>query len=199
MEKNCMCQNPVGKGKSNLLRRLKADWKRRNWVTDVILYGVQIASVLYGLFLLTGILLNTWCNFFYFPETSTLRKPLMEFLWHEFYKGFIPGLLICVLALICNNRIIRWKADGLLWLFIFLFVVCFGTIFSEAEEFLCFSGFSLLSFLFYAASLWLPKNVDGSNTNTFRQCAKPSNWLVTSSYIVVFLWILFTFDAIVML
>lgn len=105
----------------------KENWKRRNWVTNVILYGVQIASALYGLLLLMDILLRTWRNFFW--ETYSMRMPLGEFLWHEFYKGWIPGLLICVLALICNNRIIRWKADGLLWLFIFLFVVCFGTIF----------------------------------------------------------------------
>ena len=40
-----LCQFDI----KRIWQRFTANWKKRNWVTDVFLYGIQVAAVLYSL------------------------------------------------------------------------------------------------------------------------------------------------------
>lgn len=177
-------------------RRFTANWRKRNWVTNVILYGIQVASVLYSLVMVSEII-DMICNFrnphsYGFFEEMTIGALIFRML----SKGWLVGFVVCIVVFLCNLRVIKWKLDGILWMFILFFGVSIATLAVENEMFLYFSIFSIGSLAIYFLSLFLPKRVDDTNMTTFHQCRKPSNWLITLSFIAMMLWSILLCDAI---
>lgn len=103
-------------------------------------------------------------------------------------KGWLVGFVVCIAVFLCNLRVIKWKLDGILWMFTLFFCVSIATLAVENEMFLYFSIFSIGSLAIYFLSLFLPKRVGDRNMTTFQQCRKPSNWLITLSFIVMLIW-----------
>lgn len=111
-------------------------------------------------------------------------------------KGWLVGLIVCIVVFFCNRRVIKWKLDGILCMFILFFGISIATLAVENEMFLYFSVFSLGSIVIYFLSLFLPKRIGETDITTFQQCSKPSNWLITLSFIVMLLWSVLLCDAI---
>lgn len=177
-------------------QRFTVNWRKRNWVTDVFLYSIQVAAVLYSLVMVAEII-DMICDFcspnpYGLYEEMTLGGLIFRML----SKGWSVGLVVCIVIFICNRRVIKWNLDGILWMFIIFFGVSIATLVVENEMFVYFSGFSLGSLAIYFLSLFLPKRVGETNTTTFQQCRKPSNWLITLSFIVMMLWSILLCDAI---
>lgn len=173
-----------------------ANWLKRNWVTDVFLYGIQVAAVLYSLVMVVEII-DMICDFpdphpYGLYEEMTIGALIFRML----SKGWLVGFVVCIAVFLCNLRVIRWKLDGILWMFILFFGVSIATLAVDNEMFLYFSVFSLGSLAIYFLSLFLPKRVGDTNMTTFQQCRKPSNWLITLSFIVMLLWCILLCDAI---
>lgn len=173
-----------------------SNWRKRNWVTDVFLYGIQVTAVLYSLVMVAEII-DMICDFcspnpYGLYEEMTLGGLIFRML----SKGWLVGLVVCIVVFFCNRRVIKWKLDRILWMFILFFGVSIATLTVENEMFLYFSVFSLGALAIYFLSLFLPKRVGETNTTTFQQCRKPSNWLITLSFIVMMLWSILLCDAI---
>lgn len=177
-------------------QRFIANWRKRNWVTDVFLYGIQIAAVLYSLVMVAEII-DMICDY---NAPSPLSRyegtTIGGLIFKMLSKGWLVGLVVCIVIVFCNRRVVKWKLDGILWMFILFFSVSIATAAVENEMFLYFSVFSLGSLAIYFLSLFLPKRVGETNTTTFQQCRKPSNWLITLSFIVMMLWSILLCDAI---
>lgn len=177
-------------------QRFAANWRKRNWVTDVFLYGIQVAAVLYSLVMVAEII-----DMIYdFRDPNPLicydGMTIGGLIFRMLSKGWLVGLGVCIVVFFCNWRVIKWKLDGILWMFILFFGVSIATMAVENEMFLYFSVFSIGSLAIYFLSLFLPKRVGEKNTTTFRQCRKPSNWLITLSFIVLLMWLFMLCDAI---
>lgn len=177
-------------------QRFIANWRKRNWVTDVFLYGIQIAAVLYSLVMVAE-MIDIICDFRNpYPLSCYEGMTIGGLIFKMLSKGWLVGLAVCIIIVFCNRRVVKWKLDGILWMFILFFGVSIATSAVENEMFLCFSVFSLESLAIYFLSLFLPKRVGETNTTTFQQCRKPSNWLITLSFIVMMLWSILLCDAI---
>lgn len=172
------------------------NWRKRNWVTDVFLYGIQVAAVLYSLVMVAEII-DMICDF-RSPHPYGLYEEMTigGLIFRMLSKCWLLGLVICIVVFFCNRRVIKWKLDGILWMFILFFSVSIATMVVENEMFLYFSVFSIGSLAIYFLSLFLPKRVGETNTTTFRQCRKSSSWLITLSFIVLLMWLFMLCDAI---
>lgn len=182
--------------KPGILKRFSADRAKRNPVTNVILYGISVAAVLYALAMvieLTGVVCDYSnpcpCGFY---DGMTLGGLFYRML----SKGWLVGLVVCLVVFSCNQRVIRWNADGVFWMFILCFGISMSTLAVENEMFLCYTVFTIGSQALYALSLFLPKRIGENNTTTFQQCRKPANWLITLSFIVMVLWSILFLDTI---
>lgn len=182
--------------KQSRWQSFKAGWTRRNWVTDIFLYGIQIASVLYGLVIileLVDIVLDFYSpNPFGLYESMTLGGMFFRML----SKGWLVGLFVCIVVFFCNRRVIKWGVDGVLWMFLLFFGISLSTLAVEEEMFLCFGIFSIGPLAIYFLSLFLPKRIGDLNMTTYQQCRKPKNWLITTSFIIMLLWIFLLYDII---
>lgn len=145
-----------------------ANWRKRNWVTDVFLYGIQIAAVLYLLVMVAEIIDMIYDfrdpNPLFCYEEMTVGGLIFRML----SKGWLVGLGVCIVVFFCNRRMIKWKLDGILWMFILFFGVSIATMAVENEMFLYFSVFSLGSLAIYILSLFLPKRIGKKNITTFQ-------------------------------
>lgn len=172
------------------------NWGKRNWVTDVFLYGIQVATILYSLVMIAEII-DMICDY---NDPSPLSRyegtTIGGLIFKMLSKGWLVGLVVCVVIFFGNRRVIKWNLDGILWMFILFFGVSIATMAVDNEMFLYFSVFSFGSLAIYFLSLFLPKRVGETNTTTFQQCRKPSNWLITLSFIVMLLWCILLCDAI---
>lgn len=169
-------------------QRFTSNCRKRNWVTDVFLYGIQVAAFLYSLVMVAEII-DMICDF-RDPHPYGLYEGMSigELIFRMLSKGWLVGLAVCIIVFFCNRRVIKWKLDGTLWMFILFFGISIATLAVEDEMFLYFSVFSVGPTALYFLSLFLPKRVGESNITTFQQCRKPSNWLITLSFIVLVLW-----------
>ncbi len=172
------------------------NWRKRNWVTDVFLYGIQVAAVLYSLVMVAEII-DMICDFrdpnpLICYEGMTVGGLIFRML----SKGWLVCLVLCIVVFFCNRRVIKWKLDVILWMFILFFSVSIVTMAVENELVLYFSVFSIGSLAIYFLSLFLPKRVGETNTTTYRQCRKSSNWLIALSFIVLLMWLFMLCDAI---
>ena len=172
------------------------NWGKRNWVTDIFLYGIQIATVLYSLVMIAEIIDMIYDFRDPYPLSCYEGMTIGGLLFRMLSKGWLVGLGVCIVVFFCNRRVIKWNLDGILWMFILFFGVSIATMAVENELFLYFSVFSLGSLAIYFLSLFLPKRVGNTNMTTFQQCRKPSNWLITLSFIVMMLWNTLLSDAI---
>lgn len=182
--------------KGRCWQRFTDDWRKRNLVTDVFLYGIQIAAVLYSLVMLAEII--DMIHDFRDPDPLFCYEGMTigGLIFRMLSKGWLAGLAVCVIVFFFNRRVIKWKSDGVLWMFILFFGISIASSAVEDEMFLCFSLFSLGSLAIYFLSLFLPKRVGGTNMTTFQQCRRPSNWLITLSFIVMLFWFLLLYDVI---
>ncbi len=182
--------------KQGICQRFIANWKKRNRVTDILLYGVQVAAVLYSLVMVLE-LVDMVCDF-RSPTPYGIYKEMTVggLLFRMLNKGWLVGLAVCITVFFCNQRLIKWKADGILWMFILFFGISMSTLAVEEEMSLYFSVFSIGPLALYFLSLLLPKNIGETNTTTFQQCCKPANWLITLSFILMLLWSIFLCDII---
>lgn len=162
-----------------------ANWRKRNWVTDVFLYGIQIAAVLYSLVMVAEIINMICCFRDSYPFGLYKGMTIGGLIFSMLSKGWLVGLAVCIVIFFCNRRVIKWKLDGMLWMFILFFCISILTYAVEQEMFFYFSIFSIG---LYFLSLFLPKRVGETNITTFKQCHKPSNQLITLSFIVMTLW-----------
>lgn len=177
-------------------QRFVANWRKRNWVTDVFIYGIQVAAILYSLVMVAEII-DMICDFREpYPLSCYEGLTISGLIFRMLSKGWLVGLILCVAIFFCNLRVVRWKLDGILWMFIFFFGISIATSVVENEMFVYFSVFSMGSMAIYFLSLFLPKRVGETNTTTIQQCYKPSNWLITLSFIVMLLWSILLCDAI---
>ncbi len=183
-----MTQTTNKSDKPSRWQRFASNWAKRNWVTDVILYGIQVAAVLYAFCMIIEII-GMICDY-RDPHPLLVYEDMTVggLIFRMFSKGWLLGLAVCIVVFICNRRVIRWKADGIFWMFNIFFIISMFALAVEDEMFICFSVFSIGSLAIYIISLFLPKRIDGVNTTTFRQCGKQSNWLVTLSFLVMWLW-----------
>ncbi|WP_301056106.1 hypothetical protein [Muribaculum intestinale] len=173
-----------------------ANWRKRNWVTDVFLYGIQIAAILYSLVMVAEII-DMICDFRSpYPYGLYEEMTIGGLIFRMLSKGWLVGLGVCVIVFFSNRRVLKWKLDGILWMFILFFGISITTSAVENEMFLYFSVFSLGPLAIYFLSLFLPKRIREANKTTFQQCRKPSNWLITLSFIILIMWILLLCDAI---
>lgn len=173
-----------------------ANLRKRNWVTDLFLYGIQVAAVLYSLVMVAEII-DMICDFRSpYPYVLYEEMTFGGLIFRMLSKGWLVGLVVCLVVFFCNRRVIKWNLDGIFWMFILFFGVSIATSAVENEMFLYFSVFSLGSLAIYFLSLFLPKRVGETNTTTFQQCRKPSNWLITLSFIVMMSWSILLCDAI---
>lgn len=178
------------------LQGFTVKWEKRNWVTDVFLYGIQVAAVLYSLVMVAEII-----DMIYdFRDPNPLicyeGMTVGGLIFRMLSKGWLVGLGVCIVVFFCNWRVIKWKLDGTLWMFILFFGVSIATLTVENEMFLYFSVFSFGSLAIYFLSLFLPKRVGETNITTIQQCRKPSNWLITLSFIVMLMWCIMLCDTI---
>lgn len=177
-------------------QRFVANWRKRNWVTDVFIYGIQVAAILYSLVMVAEII-DMICDFREpYPLSCYEGLTISGLIFRMLSKGWLVGLILCVAIFFCNLRVVRWKLDGILWMFILFFGISIATSVVENEMFVYFSVFSMGSMAIYFLSLFLPKRVGETNTTTIQQCYKPSNWLITLSFIVMLLWSILLCDAI---
>lgn len=173
-----------------------ANWRKRNWVTDVFLYGIQVAAVLYSLVMIAE-MIDMICDFRDpYPLSCYEDLTIGGLIFRMLSKGWLVGLGVCIIVIFCNWRVIKWKLDGILWMFLLFFGVSIATMAVENEMFLYFSVFSLGPLAIYFLSLLLPKRIGDTNMTTCQQCRKPSNWLITLSFIVMLLWCILLCDAI---
>lgn len=172
------------------------NWRKRNWVTDVFLYGIQAAAVLYSLAMVAEIIYIIYDFRSPHPYGIYEEMTIGELVFRILSKGWLVGLAVCIIVFFCNRRVIQWKLDGVLWMFTLFFGVSIVILAVENEMFLYFSVFSLGALAIYFLSLFLPKRVGDTNTTTFQQSHKPSNWLITLSFIVMLLWSILLCDAI---
>lgn len=172
------------------------NWRKRNLVTDVSIYGIQIAAILYSLVMIAEIIDMIYDFRDPYPLSCYEGMTIGGLIFRMLSKGWLVGLGVCIVIFFCNRRVIKWKLDGILWMFILFFGISIATMAVENEMFLYFSVFSLGSLAIYILSLFLPKRVGETNTTTFQQSRKPSNWLITLSFIVMMLWSILLCDAI---
>lgn len=177
-------------------QRFVSNWAKRNWVTDVILYGILVAAVLYALAMVLEII--GMISDYRDPRPLLIYEDMTVggLIFRMLSKGWLVGLMTCIMVFICNRRVLKWNVDGVLWMFLLSFGISILTLAVEEEFFIYFSVFSLGSLAAYFLSLFLPKRVGDTNMTTFQQCRKPSNWLITLSFVVLLMWILMICDAI---
>lgn len=174
----------------------KANWTKRNPVTDILLYGIQVAAVFYSLAMLAEI--AGMVSDFRDPHPLICYEGMTVggLIFRMLSKGWLAGLAVCIVVFICNRRVIRWEADGILWMFILFFIISLFTSAVEDEMFFCFTVFSVIPLAMYSLSLFLPKKIGDSNTTTFRQCSRPANWLITLSFLIMLMWSILLCDVI---
>lgn len=99
-------------------QRFIANWRKRNWVTDVFLYGIQIAAVLYSLVMVAEII-DMICDFRNpYPLSCYEGMTIGGLIFKMLSKGWLVGLVVCIVIVFCNRRVVKWKLDGILWMFI---------------------------------------------------------------------------------
>ena len=169
-------------------QRFTANVAKRNPVTAIILYGIQAAAVICSLAMILE-MIDMICDFrephpLACYEGMTIGGLILRML----SKGWLAGMAMCIVVFFCNRRVIKWNADGILWMFNLLFVISMFTLAVEDEMFIYFSVSSISALAMYVLSLLLPKRVGGINTTTFQQCLKPANRLITLSFLIFLLW-----------
>lgn len=176
-----------------------ANWRRRNWVTDGFLDGIQVTAVLYSLVMVAE-MIDMICDIQEpYPLSCYEGTRIGGLLFRMLSKGWSVGLAVCIVVFFCNLRVIQWKLDGILWMSILFFGISIATSTVENEMFRCFSILSLGYLAIYFLSLFLPKRAGDTHLTTVQQCRKPANWLITLSFIVLLMWILLLCNAISLL
>ena len=103
------------------------NWRKRNWVTDVLLYGIQVTAVLYSLVMVAEMI-----DMIYdFRDPNPLicyeGMTVGGLIFRMLSKGWLVGLVVCIVIFFCNRRVVKWNLDGILWMFILFFGVSIAT------------------------------------------------------------------------
>ena len=159
----------------------------RNIITTILLYGVFVMALLFSL-VSTFDMVDRFVEFAGVPHNHWMfhqnGETFFEWVAYNYGKGWIPGWLIGMVAGICNYRIIRGHRDGVCWMLISFYVICFPTLFVELEEFLYFSISTLATVIVYWAFLFLTKK--GKMYWSICKCSP--NWLSITTVVVIMIW-----------
>ena len=103
------------------------NWRKRNWVTDVFLYGIQVTAVLYSLVMVAEMIDMIYD--FRDPNPSICYEGMTVggLIFRMLSKGWLVGLVVCIVIFFCNRRVVKWNLDGILWMFILFFGVSIAT------------------------------------------------------------------------
>lgn len=161
--------------------------EHRNIVTTIVLYGVFVIAVLFSL-LSTFDIIDRFVEFAGMPYKYWLMDDSKDtfFAWisYNYGKGWIPGWLIGIVAGICNYRIIRGKRDGIYWMLVSFYAICFPTLFVELEEFIYFSLSTLVAFIVYFTFLFLPRK----EKTYWSVCKTSQNRLKITTFVITLVW-----------
>lgn len=135
---------------------IKSDSKKRNPLTNLVLYAIQIISLVAIIALLPHV----------FWSIGLLDDPDRN-IWNAYGKGAIPAFLALISVFIGNTQILKWKKKGLSVMFISLFVICLPLVLNEYIEFVIFLGCIYGCLLIYWLSLLLKRN----GISTWNQCS----------------------------
>lgn len=159
----------------------------RNIVTTIVLYGVFLSAIFFVI-LSSFDIVDLFVEFAAKPYRYWLYNGTEDtfFAWVScnYGKGWIPGWLISIVAGICNYRLIQGHRDGVCWMLILFYVICFPTIFVELEEFICFSFSTMAAVIVYSAFLFLPKK----RTTYWKECKPSTNWLTITAVVFTIIW-----------
>lgn len=126
---------------------IKANSSRRNPITNMLLYAIQIISVVAVIALIPMVI---W-------SIGLLNEPEWTIL-DVYGKGFIPVWLAALFTCIGNYYILQGNKKGLTVLLIAFFLICLPLMCNEYIEFVIFIGCMYGGLLLYWLSLLLKKN-----------------------------------------
>ncbi len=156
---------------------IKTESNKRNPVTNVLLYAVQIISFVAIIALLPDVI---W-------SLGLLNEP--EWTMTEVYgKGSIPAWIAAVSTFIGNRYILKWNKTGVTILLISFFLICLPLMRNSYIEFAVFIGCLYGGLLIYWLSLLL--KMDG--VSLWQKCSgnyRKLNYTIIS--VVIFLAFLF--------
>lgn len=168
---------------------LKCDplFKCRNIATTIMLYGVFVSAIFFS-FISTFDIIDRFVEFAATHHRYWLFDGIEDtfFAWvsYNYRKGWIPGWLIGIIIGIGNYRIIRGKRDGIYWMLVSFYLICFPTIFLELEEYLCFSVSIIAALIVYFTFLCFTRE----KKCYWRVCECAPNWLRLTAAIVFIVW-----------
>lgn len=154
---------------------LTKNYSLRNPITNLFLYLLLITSFIGCI---VSIPSSIWSiNLFTEDNWSIIDA---------YGKGFIPGLLLCMVTFAGVLNLIRWKKSGISTLIIGYVFVLFPLMFNEFDEFIAFSAPALLGCLL----LWGIMCIKKKGISSWLQCAKIPEILRTGQFTFIGLWLI---------
>ena len=144
-----------GMSMNNIWSIIKSDSKKRNPLTNFVLYSIQIVSLVSIIVLLPDV----------FWSIGLLDDPDWN-VWEAYGKGSIPAFFALISVFICNIQILKWKKIGFSVMLISFFIICIPLVICEYIEFVVFLGFMYGGLLIYWLSLLLKRK----GISTWKQC-----------------------------
>lgn len=145
-----------GMGMNNIWSTIKSDSKKRNPLTNFVLYSIQIVSLIAIIVLLPNV----------FWSIGLLDDPDWN-VWEDVYGGgYIPAFFALISVFICNIQILRWKKKGFSLMLISFFVICLPLMICEYEIFVTLLSFMYGGLLIY----WLSLQFKRKGISTWKQC-----------------------------
>ena len=101
-----------GMSMKNIWSTIKSDSKKRNPLTNFVLYSIQIVSLVAIIVLLPDV----------FWSIGLLDDPDWN-VWEAYGKGSIPAFFALISVFICNIQILKWKKIGFSVMLISFFII----------------------------------------------------------------------------
>lgn len=150
------------------------DANQRNFITNVILYLLLVASLITAIVQIPGMIRT----YQYFVEDGW---PFIR----VYGKGFMPGFLLSAVAVIGVSAIIKWRKSGLTILMVSFIMILLPTICNEFLEFILFSIPSILGIALLWGILKLKKN----GISTWEKCKAEPRWADYVLRVIICLWL----------
>lgn len=150
------------------------DARKRNPVTNIVLYLLLLASFVTAICLLPMVIDS---NQDLFDQGRSFVK--------VYGKVFLPGFLFCIIAFVGISMIIKWKRLGITIMAVSSVIIMFPTIYNEFLEFLFFSG----SFIMGTFLLWCVLKLKKNGISTWKRCKPEPRWADYLLRIVLVIWL----------
>lgn len=170
--KNNPVRNPTPK--RGFLSSFTTDARRRNPLTNVVLYFLLFASLIATMLQIPGVI----------RTVDYILNDSWTFI-HSYGKGFMPGFLLSASVLIGISKIVNWKRSGMAIMIISIIIILAPTICNEFLEFICFSVPSILGMALLWGILKLKKN----GNSTWGLCKKSPRGLYYFQNVVLSIWL----------